>query len=86
MNIIICKRTPALIKSKNLYPPAVITNAFVGDATGVVKAILEETAMAIKNVYGFASKLMAAVIAIGANKTAVAVTDTSHTCIVYTFG
>ncbi|WP_445678101.1 hypothetical protein [Psychrobacillus sp. FSL H8-0484] len=47
----ICNGIPAFKKSKNLYPPAVITNAFVGDATGVAKTILEETAMAIKNVY-----------------------------------
>ncbi|WP_342598890.1 hypothetical protein MHB48_15755 [Psychrobacillus sp. FSL H8-0483] len=44
----ICNGIPAFTKSKNLYPPAVITNAFVDDATGVAKAILEETAMAIK--------------------------------------
>ena len=46
MNITICKGIPALIKSKNLYPPAVITNALVGDATGVANAMLDETAIA----------------------------------------
>lgn len=46
MNITICKGIPALIKSKNLSPPAVITNALVGDATGVANAMLDETAIA----------------------------------------
>lgn len=49
MNMTICKGIPIFKKSLNLYPPAVMTIAFVGEATGVANAMLAAAATVIKN-------------------------------------
>lgn len=73
MNMITMSGIPIFKKSLYLNPPAVMTRAFVGEATGLAKGIpaAEATAMAKGN--GFTPSSMAALTAMGASSTAVAV-------------
>ena len=71
--IIICRGSPTLMYSMNVYCPAVITSAFGGVENGDAKHMLAPNVTAKRYGTGLQSICMALCMAIGAMSTAVAV-------------